>query len=182
MKCSWQYQLWPHLLENFFRYFNKFPSWHCCLFCLGADGVWFSLNGTTYENNSLVTLEDIGEGVTSLLCVTSLTACCRHLYAGRYPTGNWYFPNKTRVHFYSIGSHIYRSRGHMVVCLHHRRGGVNGIYWCVIPDSLNVMQTIYIGVYTANTGKYSLKLKPLFKEEEVINPFLFGGGLSLKLW
>ena len=26
-----------------------------------AGGVWFALNGTTYQNNSLVTMEDIGE-------------------------------------------------------------------------------------------------------------------------
>ena len=63
-----------------------------------------------------------------------------------------------------------------MVRLHRRRGGVEGIYWCDIPDSMNVKQTIYIGVYTAITGKCSLKLRPLFKEEEVINPFLFGGG------
>ena len=138
--------------------------------------MWFSLNGTTYQNNSLVNLEDIGEEGDALLCITNLTACCSHLYTGRYATGNWYFPNETRVPTESIGSHIYRSRGQMVVHLHRRRGGVEGIYWCDIPDSMNVKQTIYIGVYTANTGKCSLKLRPLFKEEEVINPFLFGGG------
>ena len=63
----------------------------------------------------------------------------------------------------------------MVVRLNRRRGGEDGIYWCEVPDSVNVMQTIYIGVYTANTGKCSLKLRPLFKEEEVINPFLLEG-------
>ena len=42
----------------------------------GTGDVWFSLNGTTYQNNSCVTLEDIGEGDDALLCVTNLTACC----------------------------------------------------------------------------------------------------------
>ena len=129
-------------------------------------------------------LEDIGEWINALLCVANLTACCYPFYTGGYVSaiGNWYFPNGSRVPSRSIGSHIYRSRGHMVVLLNHRRGGEDGIYWCEIPDSTNVMQTIYIGVYTANTGECSLKLRSLFKEEEVINPFLFGGGLSLKLW
>ena len=167
----------PPVWRFFFRYFNKFPSWHCCLFCLGAVDVWFSLNGTTYQNNSLVTLEDIGEEDDALLCLTSLTACCR-----RYATGNWFFPNKTRVHFESIGSHIYRSRGHMVVFLHHRRGGVDGIYHCVIPVSLNVMQTIYIGVYTANTGKCSLNLDLSSKKKRLLTLSSLEGGLSLKLW
>ena len=119
-----------------------------------------------------MTLEDIGEGVTALLCVTNLTACCHHPYTGGYWSviGNWYFPNKTRVPTKSIGSHIYRSRGHMVVRLNCRRGGEEaGIYWCEVPDSMNVMQIIYVGVYTANIGECSLKLRSLFKDEEVIN-------------
>ena len=40
-----------------------------------AGDVWFSLNGTTYQNNSIVTLEDIGEGGDALLCVTDVTDC-----------------------------------------------------------------------------------------------------------
>ena len=40
----------------------------------------------------------------------------------------------------------------MKVTLHRRRGGVEGIYRCVISDSTNVTQTIYIGLYTACTG------------------------------
>ena len=37
--------------------------------------------------------------------------------------------------------------------MHRRRDGVEGIYRCVIPDSTNVTQTIYIGVYTARNGE-----------------------------
>ena len=37
--------------------------------------------------------------------------------------------------------------------MHRRRGGEKGIYYCEIHDSMNVMQTIYIGVYTAGTGE-----------------------------
>ena len=46
----------------------------------------------------------------------------------------------------------------MVVCLNRRRGGVDGIYRCVIPDSMDVTQTIYIGVYTASTGEWHCAL------------------------
>ena len=42
----------------------------------------------------------------------------------------------------------------MVVRLNHRRGGEEGIYRCEIPDAMNVIQTIYIGVYLATTGEW----------------------------
>jgi len=41
-----------------------------------------------------------------------------------------------------------------VVRLNRRRGGEDGIYRCEITDSMNVTQTIYIGVYTASTGEW----------------------------
>ena len=43
-----------------------------------------------------------------------------------------------------------------MVLLHRRRGGENGIYRCVVPDAMNVIQTIYIGVYTGNSGECPL--------------------------
>ena len=119
-----------------------------------AVDVWFSLNGTIYQNNSCVALEDIGEGDDTLLCVSNLTDCHRYPYIGNgSPLGNWFFPNKTRVPGGNQQWEFYRTRSQMVVRLHRRRGGVEGIYHCEIPDSMNVTQTIYIGVYTANTGE-----------------------------
>ena len=121
-----------------------------------AGGVWFALNGTTYQNNSLVTLEDIGEWDDALLCVTDLTVCCISPYTGVNGSalGNWFFPNETRVPSPSSWWEVYRSRGQMVVSLHRSRGGVSGIYRCEIPDARNIIQTIYIGVYTADTGEW----------------------------
>ena len=119
-----------------------------------AVDVWFSLNGTIYQNNSCVALEDIGEGDDALLCVSNLTDCHHYPYIGNgFPLGNWFFPNKTRVPGGNQQWEFYRTRSQMVVHLHRRRGGVDGIYRCEIPDSMNVTQTIYIGVYTANTGE-----------------------------
>ena len=51
---------------------------------------------------------------------------------------------------------LYRNRVQMVVSLNRRRGGEEGIYHCEIPDSTNVSQTIYIGVYTAQSGESML--------------------------
>ena len=111
----------------------------------GAGDVWFSLRNTTYHNNSIVTLEDIGEGDDALLCRTNYSACCGH--SGMMPAlGNWYFPNGSRVPSADGQWDIYRSRGQMVVRMYRRRGGVEGIYHCEIPDAMNVTQTIYIGV------------------------------------
>ena len=121
----------------------------------GARDVWFSLNGTTYQNNSYVTLEDIGVGNDSLLCVTNLTACCRHPYTGENGSamGNWFFPNGTRVPSSGIMWDFQRTRGQMEVILQRTRGGEEGIYRCEIPDSRSVIQTIYIGVYSAGSGE-----------------------------
>ena len=107
-----------------------------------------------------MTLEGIGERDDALLCVTDLTACCRRFYTGEIgsPLGNWFFPNGTRIPSfyanYSTGTlwDFFRTRGQMIVHMHRRRGGVNGIYHCEIPDVMNVTQTIYVGVYSANTG------------------------------
>ena len=120
----------------------------------GAGDVWFSLRGTTYQNNSWVTLEDIGERDDGLLCTTNFTACCIPPYTGNwFALGNWFFPNGTIVPSSGEQWDFYRTRGQMVVALNRIRGGVEGIYLCEIPDSMNVTQSIYIGVYTANTGE-----------------------------
>ena len=134
---------------------NEFPihlnRYIAISYFLGTDDVRFSLNGTTYQNNSLVTLEDIGEDDTALLCITNLTTCCQHPYGSVF--GSWLFPNGTQVPSKVTNKTSYRTRQRMMVLLHRRRDGVEGIYHCLIPDSLNVKQTIYIGVYAASTGE-----------------------------
>ena len=120
----------------------------------GAGNFRFSLNGTTYQNNGLVTLEDIGDNNdTALLCMTNLTACCRPPQTTS-AIGNWYFPNGTRVPSSGSQWDFYRTRGQMVVQLHRKRGEVNGIYRCEIPVLMNVNQSFCIGVYTASTGEW----------------------------
>ena len=87
-------------------------------------------------------LENIGEGGDALLCVTDFRNCCRPPYTGEMGNaiGNWFFPNGSRVHSSVSKWDFHRTRGHMVVLLHHRRGGAEGIYRCEIPDA---MKTIY---------------------------------------
>ena len=113
------------------------------------------LRGIPYKNNSIVTLENIGEGRDALHCITNYTACCRSSDTGVNVSvlGNWFFPNGTRVPSSDKRWDFHRNRGHMMVRMHRRRGGEEGIYRCVIPDAMNVNQTIYIGVYSASTGE-----------------------------
>ena len=106
-----------------------------------------------------MTLEDIGElNDDALLCLTNQTACCHAHYTSGPVLGNWYFPNGTRVPSVVVNVtekwDFYRTRGQMVVRMHRRRGGVEGIYCCEIPDVMNVTQTLYIGVYSASTGEW----------------------------
>ena len=121
-----------------------------CISCfLCAGDVRFSFRNTTYQNNSLVTLEDIGEDDNALFCLTNLTTCCKP--GG---IGNWFLPNETKVASTSAWWDFHRTRGQMVVRLNRKRGGEEGIYHCEIPDSANVTQSIYIGVYSASTGEW----------------------------
>ena len=103
-----------------------------------------------------MTLEDIGEGRDALLCITNYTACCRPPYTvgNMSVLGNWFFPNGTRVPSSGNQWDFHRSRGPMVVRMLRRRGGMEGIYRCQIPDAMNVIQNIYIGVYSASTGEW----------------------------
>ena len=115
-----------------------------------AGDVWFSLRNTTYQNNSNVTLEDIGENDTALLCMTNFTACCEH----NTGLGKWYFPNGSEVCHAGHQWDFYSDRSKMVVRLHRRGGRDEGIYRCEIPDAMNITQTMYIGVYSAGSGEW----------------------------
>ena len=114
----------------------------------GAGDVWFSLRNTTYQNNSCVALENIGEGDDALLCMTNLASCCQSSNEG-----SWFFPNGSKVyHFEDFNT----SRGQMLVRLNRRRVRVEGIYRCEILNSTNVTLTIFIGVYNASAGESAL--------------------------
>ena len=84
----------------------------------GAGDVWFSLRNVTYQNNSIVTLEDIGTGDDALLCRINLTACCQPPYAGTGSAiGNWFFPNGSRVPSAGAQWDFHRTRDQIVVAL-----------------------------------------------------------------
>ena len=107
-------------------------------------------------------LEEIGEGGDALFCITNLDACCQSPYDGTGTMGpdlgNWFFPNRTRVPCKSEQWDLFCTRQNMVVQMNRRRGGEEGIYSCEIPDVMGVIKTVYIGVYSASSGEWSILL------------------------
>ena len=106
-----------------------------------------------------MTLEDIGEGDDALLCTTANTACCSRAESpGAAILGQWFYPNGSAVADSIVNIEgdeweFYRTRGPSIVRLNRRRGGETGIYGCLVPDTLNTDQPLYIGLYTASTGE-----------------------------
>ena len=108
-------------------------------------------NGSFLSNNSLINVDEIGVGVMSLLCFTNKLDCC-----GESPSrsGEWYFPNGSRVPLQNDGV-IYRDRGVSVVRLNWRShpNPPIGVFQCQIPDMVK-MKDIYVGIYPRNAGTY----------------------------
>ena len=112
------------------------------------------MNGAVIPNHGFILLDNIGESSNSLLCLTdNRMRCARAQVPGFGILGDWYYPNGTGVANIGVMWEFYRRRGLSVVRLNRRRGGVTGIYFCVIPDAAGVDQTMFIGVYTASTGE-----------------------------
>lgn len=125
---------------------------HYCFTDLG-----FMLHGHHYGNNSIVNIEEIGEGSSCLLCLTNNIQCCFPSDLRRlnitYPY--WYFPNGEYVRIYGSFDSFYRNRGPSVVRLHHRYNSTmpNGVFYCNIPDINGTFQNIYVGIYSLENGK-----------------------------
>ena len=125
-------------------------------FLSAGDKPVFLFRGTTYQNNSLVTLEDLGGGDDALHCITNDTDCCRHPFIKEFERssyGNWFYPNDTRVQSEDVQWDFYRDRSLSIVHMFRRRGGDIGIYRCQLPYVTNDTAYLYIGVYTETTGE-----------------------------
>lgn len=119
-------------------------------------GVYLSLHGNTYANNSLITITSIGEtdseepnNNTALQCVTDKPLCCRSARIGE-----WYFPNGTRVSIrgYAEASQFYRNRGDDGAINLNRPSNVvmpTGRFCCVVPDATDTIQHV-----CANIGEF----------------------------
>ena len=117
-------------------------GFHVCIIFNAEINVKFTLRNQTYLNNSIVSINDIGEADNALLCVTNNPDCCKPP-----PQGEFYYPNNTAVGFSSTNS-LYRNRGLQVVRLNRRNDVLSqtGSYKCEIPDSTGMNRSIYINI------------------------------------
>ena len=106
-----------------------------------------------YSNNSVITINDIGQGSDGLFCFTNVTNCCRYI-DGSSGISDWYFPNYSRVEN-THAQMVSRSRGPRSIILHSDNiFEPNGIYRCQINKS-----NVYFGIYLPNTGNFSQSIQ-----------------------
>ena len=106
----------------------------------------------------MVNLNDIGLNDNALFCYTSLSTCCRSVdnpVGGSQ--GSWIFPEGNAVGRLSLANNneFSRNRYGRAVVLHRGISDVEptGIFTCVIPDSNNLTQQVYFGIYNIDEGK-----------------------------
>ena len=104
--------------------------------------VYFELNGKVYPNNSIISLLEVGEDDSALLCKTDLTDCC-----GTPPNrlGEFYYPSGDIVPVRKVEQGFYRNRGVQEVRLNRREGVVSpaGKFRCEVPDASGTVQTLH---------------------------------------
>ena len=103
------------------------------------------LRNQTYLNNSVVAINDIGEGDNALQCVTDKPDCCKGNATGQ---GQFYFPNNSRVKGIASSDSLYRNRGPQVVRLNRKNNVLTPteIYRCEIPDSSGMDRSLYMNI------------------------------------
>ena len=119
-------------------------------------GVYLSLKGVVYPNNSVIPITDIGENVTGTLlnealqCITDKITCCKQ--PNRLREGEWFFPrNRGIVPPYYLSTTFYRNRGSDGTVNLNRAGKSVlepiGRFCCEVPDatSTNVTLCVKIG-------------------------------------
>ena len=104
----------------------------------------------------MVNLTDIGEDRAALFCLTDRPACCRGSDTGASGRGVWLLPGGSSVvgSFKAVASMFYRSRGASAVLLHHGNTtmGPSGVFTCNIPDSADLPQQVFVGIYPPDAG------------------------------
>ena len=111
----------------------------------------FQIREVNLTNNSYILLSNISRENDALKCVTDSVNCCNDS-----DVGNWRDERGRAVHQGADeATCLYVTRGHGGVCLNRRRGctpEISGLWRCDIPDSSEVMQSIYI--YISNEESY----------------------------
>ena len=105
--------------------------------------VYFVLKSSVYLNNSVISLEEIGEEDDALICKTNSKDCC-----GTPPNrfGEFHYPNRDLVPIRTRAEDFYRNRGEGEIRLNRITGSTStsGRFSCVIPDATGMTQVAYI--------------------------------------
>ena len=117
------------------------------------------LNGERFHNNSIVDPSDIGEGENGLFCLTNKVNCCRDDGGLLRSRGEWYNPEGVDLpHKDGLGGAegFYNNRGNSTVRLNRVGTGPSdfsgGLFRCEIPDTNDVFQNLYVGLYPTGSG------------------------------
>ena len=140
-----------------------------------------------YGNNSIVTVDDIAENDSALLCYTNSDECCEN--GQQASNREWYFPSGTTVGTNVSGVGFYRNRGPSVVRLNRRNNAMmpTGVFRCEIPDASGTNQSIYVGIYPEGSGSPKVN-EPLFYSAnqslntQILTCISTGGPATKVLW
>ena len=106
----------------------------------------------------MVTLTDIGEDRAAHFCLTDRPACCRgrDTSDGVSGLGMWLLPGDSSIVQKSgaVAGMFYRSRRASAVLLHRDSAtlGPSGVFTCNIPDSADLPQQVFVGIYPPEAG------------------------------
>ena len=102
-------------------------------------------------------LTDIDEDRAALFCLTDFATCCRGSdIPGASGRGVWLLPGGSSVVQKSgaVAGMFYRSRGASAVLLHRDSAtlGPSGVFTCNTPDSADLPQQVFVGIYPPDAG------------------------------
>ena len=104
------------------------------------------------SNNSLITMNHIGEGEEALFCLTDQKDCCVNESDIH---GSWFLPNGSKILSTSY-AHFYVTHGNQTVGLNRAENSSlmfpTGIYHCEMINKNNDTQYLYAGIYPENEG------------------------------
>ena len=117
-------------------------------------GVYLSLGGQSYPNNSEIPISVIGSTNDSALkCITDKSPCCRQANIGNSINlmGMWVSPEGTEIPNQSEQKPFFRSRGNNdgTVNLNRLNNSVAepfGTFYCVLPDARGESQTLCVNI------------------------------------
>ena len=111
----------------------------------------FESGGRNLTNNSYIYYANISDGDSALKCVTDSDNCCNDSRVG-----NWRDERGRAVQQEADNATcLYVTRGHGLVSLNCKSDCIpesSGLWRCDIPDSSEVIQSIYIYISNDNTS------------------------------